>query len=433
MAVTWEHAPRVRGAAAAVLVLAPPAIVALPAGLDGRTDRAAASWLTALAAVTAYAVQRWVYGRMRLGHPMDETAEMAEAAVVCVVGAGVLLALDPALAVVAAVPLMAGVYAGRRAAGRRQAGMAATGERLARVTEETAALVQAVRDRPPGGTGPAETARLSAVDRLAEEFDAATSRAVVWSRLAEVLLAPASVVAVVLLAGVALDRPWRDVLVCSLFAPLAAATLAGLGERSGPAPGLKSPGLVREVWRLRRDEVMALAAPAVRVAVLAAVAQGGALAVAATIPSALRRHASVWPWTTALAVLVLAHTVLLARSARLAQRGGTATLRALSRTAGNTILATPPVRLADPRGVAAAATKDVVGASGLVVHGFRPGAGLVLVPCVAVLGGALLAAASRTPLLLLLTLGAWLTAYARPAGPVAAGLRRGLDALGRVR
>jgi hypothetical protein len=68
-----------------------------------------------------------------------------------------------------------------------------------------------------------------------------------------------------------------------------------------------------------------------------------------------------------------------------------------------------------------------------VVHGFRPGVGLVLVPCTAVLGGVPLAVAEHAPPLLLLSLGAWLAAYARSAGPVAGGLRRGLDALGRLR
>lgn len=440
MAVTWEHArPRVRGAAAAILLLAPPAVTALLAGLDGRADRTAASWLTALAALAAYAVQRWAYGRMRLSDPR------AEAAVICVVVAGVLLAVAPELAAVVAVPVAVGVYADRRAAARRQVGMVTTGEQLARVAEKTAALVQAVHDRPSGEAEPVEAVRRSAVDGLVERFDAATSRALVWSRLAEILLAPVSVVSVVLVTGVALDRPWRDALVCSLFAPLAAGALAGLGERSRPAPSAPARGLgsvvragdalVRELWRLRRDEVTALAAPAIRVAILAAIAQGGALALATTIPAALRRHAAVWPWTTALAVLVVAHAVLLARSARLAQRGGTATLRALSHEVGAKITATPRARLTDPRVFAATATKDVVGASGLVVHGFRPGIGLVLVPCVTVLGGALLAVGDHEAprLLLLLTLGGWLAAYARSAGPVGGGLRRGLDALGRVR
>jgi hypothetical protein len=253
----------------------------------------------------------------------------------------------------------------------------------------------------------------------------------------------------VLIAGVALDRPWRDVLVCSLFAPLTAGALAGLGERSRPAPPAAARGLgsaaraggalVRELWGLRRDEVTAMAAPAIRVTVLAAIAQGGVLALATTIPAALRHggHAAIRPWTPVFAALVVAHAILLARSARLAQRGGTATLRALSHEVGEKIVSTPRAQLTDSRVTTFAelATKDVVGASGLVVHGFRPAIGVVLVPCTAVLGGALLAVVDHgTPrLLLLLTLGGWLAAYAQSAGPVAGGLRRGLDALGRLR
>src|SRR4051812_50142617 len=73
MAVTWEH-PRLarqwaRGAAAALLVLTPPAIIALPAGFDAGADRTAVSWLTALAAACAYAVQRRAGVRRRARGP----------------------------------------------------------------------------------------------------------------------------------------------------------------------------------------------------------------------------------------------------------------------------------------------------------------------------------------------------------------------------
>jgi hypothetical protein len=81
------------------------------------------------------------------------------------------------------------------------------------------------------------------------------------------------------------------------------------------------------------------------------------------------------------------------------------------------------------------ATKGVVGASGLVVHGFRPGIGLVLVPFTAVLGGALLVLGDdgSPRLVFLLALGTWLAAYVRSADAAIAGVRRGLDALGRLR
>src|SRR4051794_25942757 len=109
MAVTWEHTRLARqwarGATAALLVLAPPAIIALPAGFDAGADRTAVSWLTALAAACAYAVQRRAYVRLRPGDPV------AEAAVVCAVVAGVLLAVAPVLAAVVAVPVAAGGYA----------------------------------------------------------------------------------------------------------------------------------------------------------------------------------------------------------------------------------------------------------------------------------------------------------------------------------
>lgn len=408
-----------RGAIAGVAGLTPSVgvVVLAQVWLRQSTRDTRAVWLISLAAMAAFGVRMWLDGRDR--HPV------AEVAVTGTVAASMLGVVSPVLTAVTAVPLIIGICADRRAATVRASGMSATRTQLALVAQGTAALVGASRAaRSCDQATTMQRAHLATVDHFVDVFAAATARTIRWSRVAEVAFAPVSLVAAVLVVGTALDLPLPDVLACSVLAAVVAGCLStlrttlGQHGRNATAAGGETPPAPREVLRsLRRDEVRAVLV----VAVLAAV-HGGVLALEVQTLLALHRgqRPAAWPWAAALAIATAMHAVLLAHTARLAQLSGVNTLRTLSHAIIRDITTAPPERLTDEhaRTFTAMATKDVVVAAGLAVHGLRP-----LVPAVLVPGAALVVffvVDWRLPAQLmlagLLAAGAYLGLAGRPGG-----------------
>jgi ABC-type multidrug transport system fused ATPase/permease subunit len=319
---------------------------------------------------------------------------------------GFLCWVDPALAAVVVVPLVAGALANRRAAAARAAGMSAVGAALDRVSAGTAQLISAGRSEL------VRHAHLATVDRFHDVFSAHTRRVSTAVVLAEIAFSPVTILAVVLTAGTVLVTPGVDVLAFLLLGPVTGGWVATLTRHqpTGAPPQFTTDtraNIRTTMGRLR--SVVAAGSDARRAAIAAIVSallHGVSLALAVTVVwSLFDQDRSPWLPLFSLLAVAIAHTLALRWSSGSARVAGIAVLRQLSHRVIDRILLAPDGSLsAHEDQLSRLATRDVVTISGLPVHVLRSFVSVSLTPVAAMLAMVLIERRLMIPALLLLPL-----------------------------
>ncbi len=339
-------------------------------------------------------------------HSLAARATRLDATVAGAAALGFLGWADPALTAVAAVPLVAGALANRRAAAAHTAGMSAVGAVLDRVSAGTAQLISA---------GRSERVRhdhLATVDRFHDVFSVQTRRVSTAVVLAEIAFSPVTILAVVLTAGTVLVTPGADVLAFLLLGPVIGGCVATLTRHQpmGAPPQFTTDPQADIRTTMRRLRSAVAPGSDVRKAAIAAIVtallHGVSLALAITVVwSLLDQGRSPWLPLFSLLAVAIAHTLALRWSSGSAQAAGVAVLQQLSHRIIDRILMAPEGSLTEhedqlPR----LATRDAVTISGLPVHALRSFVSAGLTPVTAMLTMIMIEWQLAIPALLMLPL-----------------------------